>query len=309
MTTVGRGAYTYEIVEDWAKLPKGWEMGQAEPATDSEDRVYVFNRSDHPLMVFDREGNFIREWGQGVLTDAHGIYISPDDYIYLPVRDAHAVVKYTLDGRPLLTLGMWDKPSDTGGARPDGTVRRAAGPFNRCTDLGISPSGDLYISDGYANCRVHKFSPEGRYLFSWGRPGKNAPGEFHIPHGIWVHWDGRVLVADRENNHIQIFTAEGNYITQWTGLARPCDIFIDANEIVYVVELDAFMTILDMNGQMLAKIDAATGHGGHAVWGDSCGDLYIGHNMAGKRLLKLVRQSQQSREQPRSPGVYVREGV
>jgi hypothetical protein len=79
MTTVGRGAYTYEIVEDWAKLPKGWEMGQAEPATDSEDRVYVFNRSDHPLMVFDREGNFIREWGQGVLTDAHGIYISPDD--------------------------------------------------------------------------------------------------------------------------------------------------------------------------------------------------------------------------------------
>jgi hypothetical protein len=244
-----------------------------------------------------------------VLTDAHGIYISPDDHIYLPVRDAHAVVKYTLDGRPLLTLGMWDKPSDTGGARPDGTVRRAAGPFNRCTDLGISPSGDLYISDGYANCRVHKFSPEGRYLFSWGRPGKNAPGEFHVPHGIWVHWDGRVLVADRENNRIQIFTPEGNYITQWTGLARPCDIFIDANEIVYVVELDAFMTILDINGHVLAKIDAGTGHGGHAVWADSHGDLYIGHNMEGKRLLKLVRQSQQSQEQPRTPGVYVREGL
>jgi DNA-binding beta-propeller fold protein YncE len=306
MTTVGRGVYTYEIVEDWARLPQGWGMGQAEPATDSEDRVYVFNRSDHPLMVFDREGNFISEWGQGVLTDAHGIYISPDDYIYLPVRDAHAVVKYTLDGRPLLTLGMWDKPSDTGGARADGTVRRAAGPFNRCTDLGISPAGDLYISDGYANCRVHKFSPEGRYLFSWGKPGKNAPGEFHIPHGIWVHWDGRVLVADRENNRIQIFTPDGNYITQWTGLARPCDIFVDADEIVYVVELDAFMTILDMNGQVLAKIDAGTGHGGHAVWGDSRGDLYIGHNMEGKRLLKLVRQSQQSSEQPRSPGVYVR---
>jgi DNA-binding beta-propeller fold protein YncE len=181
MTTVGRGIYTYEIIEDWARLPQGWEMGQAEPATDSEDHVYVFNRSDHPLMVFDREGNFISEWGQGVLTDAHGIYISPDDYVYLPVRDAHAVVKYTPDGRPLLTLGMWDKPSDTGGARPDGTVRRAAGPFNRCTDLGISPAGDLYISDGYANCRVHKFSPEGRYLFSWGKPGKKAPGEFHEP--------------------------------------------------------------------------------------------------------------------------------
>lgn len=288
--TVGTGTFTYDILDDWAKLPQDWTLGQAEPAVDQDDRVYVFNRSDHPLVVFDREGNFLAEWGQGVLSDAHGIFISADDFIYLPVRLAHAVVKYTLDGRPMLTLGMWDKPSDTGGARPDGTVQRAAGPFNRCTDIALSPSGDLYVSDGYANCRVHKFSPEGRYLFSWGRPGKSAPGEFHIPHGIWVHWDGRVLVCDRENNRIQVFTPEGNYITQWTGLARPCDIWIDADETVYVPELDAFMTILDMEGNVLAKLDAGTGHGGHAVWGDSRGDLYVGHNMEGKRLLKLIRQ-------------------
>ena len=289
MVAVGSGQFTYEIVEDWAKTPPGASIGQAEPAVDAHDRVYVFNRGDNPLMVFDREGNFLHEWGQGVLTDAHGIYISAEDHIYLPVRESHAVAKYTLDGRPLMTLGLWEQPSDTGGSRPDGTVWRAAGPFNRCTDIALSPSGDLYVSDGYANCRVHKYSPEGRYLFSWGRPGKKAPGEFHIPHGIWVHWDGRVLVADRENNRIQIFTPEGNYITQWTGLARPCDIFIDADEIVYVVELDAFMTIMDMDGNTLAKIDAGTGFGGHAVWADSHGDLYIGHNMEGKRLLKLVK--------------------
>ncbi len=92
--TIGTGTFTYDIVDDWAKLPQGWALGQAEPAVDRDDRVYVFNRSEHPLVVLDREGNFITEWGQGVLTDAHGIFISGDDYIYLPVREAHAVVKY-----------------------------------------------------------------------------------------------------------------------------------------------------------------------------------------------------------------------
>ena len=84
--TVGTGTFTYDIVDDWAKLPQGWALGQAEPAVDRDDRVYVFNRSEHPLVVLDREGNYITEWGQGVLTDAHGIFISGDDYIYLPVR-------------------------------------------------------------------------------------------------------------------------------------------------------------------------------------------------------------------------------
>ena len=292
MVTVGTDVYTYDVMANWARLPQGYQIGQVEPAVDSEDRVYLFNRSDHPLMVLDKDGNFLSEWGQGVLSDAHGIFISGEDYIYLPVRDAHAVVKCTLDGRPLLTLGMWDKPSDTGGLRPEGTVRRAAGPFNRVTDIALSPAGDLYLSDGYANARVHKFSATGQYLFSWGRPGKTAPGEFHIPHGIWVHNDGRVLVADRENNRVQIFTPEGNFITQWTGLQRPCDIFVDANQTVYVAELDpeAFLTIMDMDGRVMAKIKPRGTAGGHAVWADSRGDLYIGHNKEGQRLLKLVRR-------------------
>ena len=118
MATIGSGDFTYEVLDNWAKLPEGWTIGQAEPACDSQDRVYIFNRSDHPLMVFDREGNFLREWGKEYLTDAHGIYISGEDLIYLPVRESHAIVKCTLDGKPLLTMGIWDTPSDTGGARP-----------------------------------------------------------------------------------------------------------------------------------------------------------------------------------------------
>lgn len=289
MTTVGSGDFIYEVVDDWAKTPDGWAIGQAEPACDSQDRVYVFNRGDHPLMVFDRDGSFQGEWGREYLTDAHGIYISGEDHIYLPVRESHAIVKCTLDGKPLMTMGVWDAPSDTGGARPDGTMWKAAGPFNRCTDIALAPNGDLFVSDGYANSRVHKFSPDGRLLHSWGRPGKRGPGEFHIPHGIWVHWDGRVMVCDRENNRIQLFTGDGEYLGMWTDLARPCDIFVDHDGIAYVVELDAFMTILNMDGEVLAKVDIG-GAGGHAVWADSRGDLYIGHNQEGRRLVKLVRQ-------------------
>ena len=289
MATVGSGDFVYEVVDNWAKTPGGWAIGQAEPACDSQDRVYVFNRGDHPLMVFDREGNFQGEWGREYLTDAHGIYISGEDHVYLPVRESHAIVKCTLDGKPLMTMGVWDAPSDTGGARPDGTMRKAAGPFNRCTDIALAPNGDLFVSDGYANSRVHKFSPDGKLLHSWGRPGKRGPGEFHIPHGIWVHWDGRVMVCDRENNRIQLFTGDGEYLGMWTDLARPCDIYVDHDGIAYVVELDAFMTILNMDGEVLAKVDIG-GDGGHAVWADSHGDLYIGHNQEGRRLVKLVRQ-------------------
>ena len=243
MVTVGTGNYTYELLKDWAKLPAGWSLGQTAIVTDSQDRVYLFNRSDHPLVVLDRDGNFLTSWGEGVLTDAHGMYIDADDNLYTPVKNSHVVLKYSSKGNLLMTLGTWDQPSDTGwSGNYSDTVQRAAGPFNLPSDVALSPSGDLYISDGYGNARVHRFSADGRLVSSWGAPGKSAPGEFHVPHGVWVHTDGRVFVADRENNRIQIFSPDGEFLSQWTDLARPCDIYIDADEVVFVPELDAFMS-------------------------------------------------------------------
>jgi streptogramin lyase len=93
--------------------------------------------------------------------------------------------------------------------------------------VAISPTGEIYISDGYDNARIHRFSADGSLQQSWGAPGKSAPGEFHVPHGVWVHSAGRVFVADRENNRIQIFSPEDEFLTQWKDLARPCDIYID----------------------------------------------------------------------------------
>ncbi len=292
MVTVGTGKHTYELLNGWERLPEGWVLGQTGVVTDSQDRVYLFNRSDHPLIVLDREGNYLASWGEGVLTAAHGMFIDGEENLYLPVINSHVVLKYSSKGNLLMTLGTWDQPSDTGwsGNFRD-TVARAAGPFHRPSDVAISPAGDIYVSDGYGNARVHVFSPDGRLQHSWGEPGKVASGEFHVPHGVWVHTDGRVLVADRENNRIQIFSPEGEFLTQWSDFAQPCDIFIDTDETVYVAELSAFMSILSIDGKLLARWSGPTEAGAHAVWVDSHGDLYVNQNLEGQRLLKYRRRS------------------
>jgi len=295
MVRVGAGTHVYEQMEDWEKLPEGWVLGQTAIVTDKSDRVYLFNRGDHPLIVLDRDGNFLNSWGEGQLPDAHGMFIDDDENLYMPVKNSHVVLKYRPDGNLLMTLGEWDKPSNTGWSGDySEPAKQAAGPFNRPSDIALDGAGDLYISDGYGNARVHKFTADGKLLFSWGEPGKTGPGEFHVPHGVWVHTDGRVFVADRENNRIQIFDADGKYLDQWSGLARPCDIYVDQDNVFYVPELDGFMSILSMDGDIIATwgspLDAGWGNGAHAVWVDSHGDLYVNQNVEGHRLVKYLRQ-------------------
>ena len=130
MTTVGTGKYTYEFIEDWAKLPAGETFGMVSAvATDSEDRVYGFQRKDPPIVVFDRDGKFLSSWGNGNFVNPHGIYIA-DDIIYLTDREGSVAMKYTLDGKPLQLLGTHGEYSDTGCERAGDLVPRAAGPFN-----------------------------------------------------------------------------------------------------------------------------------------------------------------------------------
>src|ERR1051325_3675332 len=191
--------FQYEANDRWAKLPPGWGWTEvAAVAADSQDRVYVFNRGEHPVMIFDRQGTFLRSWGEGLFARPHGLFIGPDDAVYCTDDLDHTVRKFTPDGRLLLTLGASGQPSDTGATSMDfRTIVRAAPPFPCPTSLAISPDGALYVSDGYGTARVHKFAPDGRLLFSWGEPGA-GPGQFRIPHGIAVNGDGIVFVADRE---------------------------------------------------------------------------------------------------------------
>jgi DNA-binding beta-propeller fold protein YncE len=219
----------------------------------------------------------------------------------------HTVRKFTPDGKLLMTLGRPGQPSDTGRA-DDGpfvihnveTVVRPGEPFNACTNLAINSAGRVYVADGYGNCRVHAFSPDGELLLSWGEVGV-GPGEFHLPHGIGVDPDDRVYVCDRENDRIQLFDPDGRYLAEWTDVQRPCHLAFDAGGYCYVAELwrpegkgsftHGFMredhpgrvTIFDRNGSIVARWGASTvsrtapGNfiAPHGIAVDSRGDLYV----------------------------------
>ena len=289
----GTGKYRYELVDGWAKCPEGWSFFDVcGLSIDSQDRVYIFSRSAHPVAVFDREGNLLTSWGEGLFKTPHGICVGPDGSVYCTDDDDHTVRKFTPEGKLLLTLGNKDQPSDTGYVQEWfeffwslTTIKRGGPPFNRPTGVALSSSGEIYVSDGYGNARVHKFAPDGTLLFSWGEPG-NAPGQFKLPHSIWVDKQERVWVCDRENNRIQIFNAQGEFLNQWTDLSRPTDIFIDNEETVYVSGLISRrgVSIFTIDGKLLARWgsqqeedkETALFIAPHAIAVDSQGDLYVG---------------------------------
>jgi DNA-binding beta-propeller fold protein YncE len=293
--------FGYEADDRWAKCPAGWEWREATAvAVDSRDRVLVFNRGPHPLMIFDRAGGFVASWGEGLFKRPHGITIGPDDSVYLTDDADHTVRKFAPDGRLVLTLGTSGRPSDTGATSNDyRTIRRAGAPFHYPCNVALSPAGEIYVADGYGNARIHAFAPDGRLLFSWGEPG-SGPGQFQIPHGIAVDRDGVVSVADRENSRIQRFTPKGEYISEWTDVARPCQICIDRNGTCYVAELgyragmwpgtaapspDATggrVSIFDRAGRLLARWGGGVDPGQpgdffapHDICVDSHGGIYV----------------------------------
>ncbi len=291
----GSGDFRYEVVEGWPTLPSGHELFQvAGVAVDAEDRVYAFNRSDHKLIVFDRDGGFIKAWGES-FTIPHGMHIAPDGSIFLADQGSHVILKYSPDEELLMTLGNRDQPSDTGYSSDHKVVERAAGPFNNPTGVAVSSAGDIFVSDGYGNCRVHKFSAEGELIKTWGVPGTEKPSEFHLPHGIGLDARGRLLVADRENHRIQLFTQDGEHLETWTGFRQPCSVTVAGDGTVYVPELGSRMSILDPDGRVLSRWGGEpskesglfTAPHGAAV--DSRGDLYVGEVLEGSRLQKFAR--------------------
>jgi DNA-binding beta-propeller fold protein YncE len=291
MATVGTGKYTYSVIQDWAKLPRGETFAMVSAvATDAQDRVYAFQRKDPPIAVFDRDGKFLTSWGNGAFLFAHGIFIA-NDTVYLTDRDSSVCLMYTLDGKPIQMLGRHGVHSDTGCEKPGDLVPRAAGPFNYPSELVPAPSGDLYISDGYRNARVHRFTWDGQLKKSWGEPGKTAPGQFHLPHSLIVAHE-KVYVCDRENHRIQVFDLEGKFLELWTDIQRPMDISIDRDGMLVVSEgnvngSSARISVFDTAGKVLSRFDCRGP--GHGSWVDSHGDIYVGLNNPGG-VDKFVRQ-------------------
>ena len=242
-------------------------------------------------MIFDREGNFLSSWGNGNFVDPHGLFIK-DDIVYITDREGSTAMRYTLDGKPLQIIGTLGEYSDTGTDVTSAVCVRSAGPFNYLTEMVPHPSGDLYVSDGYRNARVHRFSKDGTLISSWGEPGKGGPNEFHLPHSLIVGQDGRIYLCDRENSRIQIFSADGEYIDMWTDMNRPLDISQDRDGNFVISErvtLDggpAQMSVLDGEGKVLARWPSRSAHGS---WVDAHGDIYLALT-AEKSIDKYVRQ-------------------
>lgn len=292
--------FGYDVDDNWAQLPPDLNWNEVSAvATDSRDRVYLFNRGRQPIIVLDRDGTFVDAWGEGIFARAHGLTIGPDDALYCVDDLNHTVRRFTTDGAWVWTLGKSGKPSDTGATSVDfRSILRVGPPFHFPTNLAIAPSGEMYVSDGYGNARIHKFSPDGELLLSWGEPGC-GPGQFRIPHGIAVDRMGTVFVADRENSRIQLFTPNGEYVSSWTDVSRPCQVFIDDGGAVYVAELgfragmwpgtsapgDATggrVSIFDPQGALVARwgggdrpCEPGDFFAPHDIWVDSRGDIYV----------------------------------
>jgi DNA-binding beta-propeller fold protein YncE len=287
---LGTDGYRYEVNDGWAKLPPGMEFNAdvAAVGVDKHDNVYAFNRGKHPMCVFDREGNLLRTWGEGIYPRAHGVFMAPDDTIWLTDDGDHTVRQCTLDGKILLTIGVPGKPAPY----------MSGDPFHRCTHTAMSPQGDLYVSDGYGNSRVHKYSPDGKLLFSWGSPGTD-PGQFNIAHNICCDPDGWVYVADRENHRVQVFDGNGKYETQWNNMHRASGLCMETGTRTprfYVGEIGPDMAVnIDLpgcgprvsiythKGELLARLGhehagLATGQfiSPHGLAVDSHGDIYVG---------------------------------
>ena len=284
---LGSGDFTYEALDQWERLPEGVNLVECPGvAVDSADRVYVLTRNqEHPVMVFEQDGSFLRSFGREVFSDrTHGAFIGPDDSLYCADDGTHTITKFTPEGELLMTIGERYKPSEKWGGRP----------FNRPTHAAVSPNtGDIFITDGYGNSRVHKYTADGRLLLSWGEPGID-PGQFIRPHNLAVDSEDRVYVADRECHRVQVFDADGKFITMWNNIHRPDGMTIGPDGNIYICELNGMtgvdapglghrVSILSPDGELLARFgDPEEGeepgmfNAPHGIAVDSRGDIYVG---------------------------------
>ena len=299
-STVGSGSWTYTAQEDWARVPEGWDAPMAAVAVDSHDRVYGFNRGEHGVIVFDREGNYLYDWTEARFAFPHAITVDSHDNIWLVDRNDGLILKFTPEGELLMTLGTRGYRSNTGADSSQfGSlhmqVTHGGDPFNLPAGVAIAPGGDIFVADGYANCRVHRFAPDGEHVLSWGEPG-NGPGQFMLPHGVWVDSRDRVLVADRENDRVQVFTQDGALLTVWeTELIGPAAFWVDGEDIVHIPEHNGgLFSVTTLDGERLARWGSQDSRSCHGVAGDSEGNVYFvqpttGGGSAGRRIVKYVR--------------------
>ena len=302
----------YELVNDWPKLPDNFILGSPTGlGLDTNGDIIVFHRSGRawdsmpishlPLIdkntiskIDPNSGKVLKSWGKNLFIMPHGLEVDRQNNIWVTDCGLHQVFKFDPDGNLLMTLGE---------AKVSGND---SSHFNLPTDIAVTDDGSFYVSDGYLNSRVIKFSKDGEYLFEWGEFG-NQNGEFNIPHGIDLDKEGNVYVADRENNRIQKFDAKGNFIGLWQNkiTEQLYAVAIDNNE-DHLFGID-YMTINDtlIKGSDIFRFDLSFnlqmqfGRTGsydgpisryHDILIDGNGSIYVG-DILGNKIQKFQLKS------------------
>jgi len=244
VTPINSAPNPYRTIADWAKLPEGRTWGAtAGVAVDRHDNIWVAERcganscagSDlPPILEFDPSGKLLKSFGAGMFLFAHGITVDRDGNIW--VTDGQGkdgkgqqIFKFSPDGKVLMTLGK----AGVAGNGPD--------TFNQPSAVAIDPNGDIFVADGHGgdtNARIVKFAPDGKFIKTWGKKG-TAPGDFDIPHCLALDSKGRLFACDRNNNRIQIFDHDGNYISELKQYSRPSGIAIDKHDMIYVADSES----------------------------------------------------------------------
>lgn len=280
----GQGKYTYEVDKQWGRRDGGLPVfGVSQGVSgDSRDRVYVFVRSPRAeMLVFDRDGRLLSSWGHGQFQHPHGIWIGPKDEVFLTDRDAHVASKWTLDGKLLRTWGTAGRPGAPGA------------PFNQPTKAVETPDGELYVSDGYGQFRVHRFDRQGNLVHSWGEKGE-GPSQFALPHDVYVDERDRVLLCDRENQRVQLFDRSGAFTGEWRELRSPMQIVV-RDGVMYMCEGGNRISVRTLDGELISGIEYASAaprkqNAPHSIWVDSRGDIYVGEVTGEDGFQKFVRQ-------------------
>ncbi len=299
---------TYQVAHGWPVLPNGFMLGHVSGiAVDSHNHVFVFHRGEHsilgtnfttaakePLVVcFDgKSGKLIASWGANRFYSPHGLRVDRNDNIWITDVASHQIMKFAHDGKLLMELGQ------------RGVAGWDARHFNKPTDLAVAPDGSFYVSDGYGNSRVAKFSASGEFEFEWGKKG-DQPGEFNLPHGIALDRAERVYVADRSNARVQVFDSKGKFLHAWKSpeLGRPWAITFGPDELLYVVDGGdlkswppdrAHLLQLDLSGKILAKWGSYGNYDGQLYWPHDIavgkdGAVYTGE-ILGRRAQKFLRK-------------------
>ncbi len=296
--------FSYELISEYGNFPEELEFAMySDGCCDKNDNLYLLCRDlDHPIIKLNSQGSYITSFGKGLLKEVHGICVTPDNTLLCTDTALHVIREISMEGKLIRDFGTLGVPSNSGYDKDiwrknqrNGkivatdlsfdkgwsfwmsiqTIKRAAEPFNRPTNVWVGPKGDIFVSDGYGNAAIHRFNRNGTLLKTWGGPG-DEPGHFFVPHSICVDKENRVWVADREANSIHVFSDNGDILGYMNhDLYQPSALWTD-EQYVYVGERGGGITIIDMNMNVRAQLGFYNSCiRSHGMCGNSKGELFL----------------------------------